>query len=216
MKIASCAKRPGVSVGEPLNVSRAALRPHELMQKAADFFERLSVPYRIVRSMASMAYGEARFTNGIDILADLREDQVEALAQEFPPPDYYVSPTAAREAIRDRRQFNIIHVPSGLKLDIVQRKDSEFGALDITHGRRSKSEGLYDAWFGSPENVILMKLRYFRDAGGEKHLRDIASMLLIQVDAIDRDHIAKWADELGVLAQWEFVNEEVKRKTQQP
>ena len=200
----------------PLNVSRAELRPHELMQKAADFFERLRVPYRIVGSMASMAYGEARFTNDIDILADLRVDQVEAVAQEFPSPDYYVAPTAAREAIRDRRQFNIIHIPSGLKLDIVQRKDSEFGTLDITHGQRLKSEGLYDAWFGSPENVILMKLRYFHDGGGEKHLRDIASILLIQTNAIDRDYIAKWADQLGVRAEWEFVNEEVNRNTQQP
>jgi hypothetical protein len=197
-------------------VSRAELRPHELLQRAADFFERLGVPYRIVGSMASMAYGEARFTNDIDILTDLRPDQVEAVAQEFPPPDYYVSPTAAREAIRDRRQFNIIHVPSGLKLDIVQRKDSEFGTLDITHGRRLKSEGLYDAWFGSPENVILMKLRYFRDGGGEKHLRDTASMLLIQGDAVDRDYIAKWAAELGVRAEWEFVNEELNRRRPPP
>jgi hypothetical protein len=186
------------------------------MQKAADFFERLGVSYRIVGSMASMAYGEARFTNDIDILADLQEEQVEAVSQEFPFPDYYVSPAAVREAIRDRRQFNIIHVPSGLKLDIVQRKDSEFGTLDITHGQRLHSEGLYDAWFGSPENVILMKLRYYRDGGGEKHLRDVASMLLVQASAVDRDYVAKWARELGVLTEWEFVNEEIKRRSQRP
>jgi hypothetical protein len=195
-------------------VSRAELRPHELMQKAANFFERLGVPYRIVGSMASMAYGEARFTNDIDILADLREEQTEAVAQEFPAPDFYVSPTAVREAIRDRRQFNIIHVPSALKLDIIQRKDSEFGTLDISHGQRLRSEGLYDAWFGSPENVILMKLRYFHDAGGEKHLRDVASMLLIQGTAIDREYIAKWAAQLGVVKEWELVTQEVNRAMQ--
>ena len=214
MKLKSCVKRRGVSVTEPPKVSAADLRPHELMQKAALFFERLGVPYRIVGSMASMAYGEARFTNDIDILVDLREDQGELVAQEFPGPDYYVSPAAMGDAIRDRRQFNIIHIPSGLKLDIIQRKDSEFGTLDITAGQRLKSDGLYDAWFGSPENVILMKLRFFHEGGGEKHLRDIASMLLIQGTSIDRDYLAKWAAQLDVLAEWEIVNQEVNRRMQ--
>lgn len=34
------------------------LQPHELMQIVADFFESQGVPYHVVGSMASMAYGE--------------------------------------------------------------------------------------------------------------------------------------------------------------
>jgi hypothetical protein len=183
------------------------------MQKAAEFFERLNVPYRIVGSMASMAYSEARFTNDIDILADLREEHIESIEQEFPAPDYYVSPSAAREAIRGRRQFNIIHVPSGLKIDVIQTKDSEFGRLDLAHGQRLKSEGFYEAWFGSPENVILMKLRYFHEAGSEKHLRDIASIVLVQGAAIDRIYLSEWADKLGVLAEWELICQRIDDPT---
>jgi len=194
-------------------VSPADLRPYELLQKAANFFERLDVPYRIVGSMASMAYSEARFTNDIDFLVDLREEHLEPLEQEFPAPDYYVSPTAAREAIRERRQFNIIHGPSGLKLDIIQRKETEFSRLDISHGRRLKSDGFYEAWFGSPENVILMKLRYFQEGGSEKHLRDIASILLIQENAIDGGYITEWAAKLGVTAEWDLVRQRVDEAT---
>lgn len=195
-------------------MSPAELRPHELMQKAARFFERLGISYRIVGSMASMAYGEIRFTNDINILVDMREEHAEEMTREFSPPQYYVAIAAVREAIRDRRQFNIIHVPSGLKLDIIQRKDTEFGTLDITQGQRIKSEGFYNAWFASPENVILMKLRFFHEGGGEKHLRDISSILLIQGTAIDRVYIAEWADRLGVLAEWELVNRQIDRPTQ--
>ena len=54
-------------------LSHAELKPFELMQKASDFFERLGILYRIVGSMASMAYSEPRFTNDIDILVDLKE-----------------------------------------------------------------------------------------------------------------------------------------------
>ena len=194
---------------EPLNVSPASsLQPYELLQKAADFFERLGVPYRIVGSMASMACGEARFTNDIDFLVDLNETQVEQIENEFPPPDYYVSGAAARESIRLRRQFNIIHVPSGLTLDIIQRKDTDFGRLDILHGQRLRSDGFYDAWFGSAENVILMKLRYFQEGASDKHLRDIASMLVIQGSALDRAYLAEWSTRLGVQSEWLLVSQQ--------
>lgn len=186
-------------------MSPSELTPIELMQKCADFFERLGVPYRIVGSMASMAYSEPRFTNDIDILADLREEHIDSFPQEFTEPDFDLSTAAIKEAVHLRGQFNIIHVPSGLKIDVIQRKDSEFGQLDITHGRRLKCEGFYDAWFGSPENVILMKLRYFHEGGSEKHLRDIASILLIQASAIDLAYLGQWAEKLGVLADWEVV-----------
>lgn len=190
-------------------MSPADLTPFHLLQKAADCFERLGVPYRIVGSIASMAYGEARFTNDIDFLVDLREQHVAELDAEFPGPDYYLSTTAARDAIRSRRQFNIVHVPSGLKLDIIQRKETQFSQLDITHGQRLKSPGFYDAWFASPENILLMKLRYYQEGGSDKHLRDIASMLLIQGPAIDRGYVSKWANELGVSAEWQFVSQRV-------
>ena len=44
------------------------LQPYELMQRMADFLERESVPYRVIGSIASIAYGEPRFTNDVDIL----------------------------------------------------------------------------------------------------------------------------------------------------
>jgi hypothetical protein len=48
------------------------LLPHELIQIVADFFESQGVPYRVVGSLASMVYGEPRFTNDVDIVAELR------------------------------------------------------------------------------------------------------------------------------------------------
>jgi hypothetical protein len=36
----------------------------------------------------------------------------------------------------------------------------------------------------------------------DKHLRDIASMLKVSGDQIDRTYIADWAAELGVSAIW--------------
>lgn len=188
------------------------LQPYQLLQKAADFFERIGVTYRIVGSMASIAYGETRFTNDIDILVDLSAKNLGDLTTEFPEPEFYLSADAAREAIRDRRQFSIIHVPSGLKLDIIQRKDNEFGTLDITSGQRLRSEGFYDAWFASPENIILMKLRYFKEGGSDKHLRDVSAILQIQGATVDRTYLGTWADRLGVSDDWKLVGQSTNSK----
>lgn len=189
-------------------MSHADLEPFELLQKAADFFERIGAQYRIVGSMASMAYSEPRFTNDIDILVDLRVNQVEEIEREFPAPDFYVSPDAVKAAIVDRRQFNIIHVSSGMKLDVIQCKATEFGALDISMGKRLKSDGVYEAWFGAAENIILMKLRYYQEGGSEKHLRDISSILKVQGASIDRLYIEHWARRLGVISEWTMVCEQ--------
>jgi hypothetical protein len=43
--------------------------PFELLQKVAEAFERLDIPYLVTGSVAAMAYGEPRLTNDIDIVA---------------------------------------------------------------------------------------------------------------------------------------------------
>jgi len=193
-------------------MSASDLKPYELMQKVADFLERESTPYRIVGSMASIIYGEPRFTNDVDVLVDLPREKVGALCREFPPPDYYLSAEAAREAIAKRHQFNILHIPSGLKVDMILPTDTEFSRLDISHGQRINSEGFYNALFASPENVILKKLFYFQEGGSDKHLRDIAGILLIQGERIDQAYLDKWAPELGVTDELDFVRAQLREK----
>src|SRR5215831_9835641 len=105
-------------------MSSADLQPHELMQIVADFFETHRIPYRVVGSMASMAYGEPRFTNDVDMVAELKQEHVAVLCAAFPAPDFYVSETAAREAVARRSQFNIIHPASGLKVDVIVPPDT--------------------------------------------------------------------------------------------
>ncbi len=46
--------------------------PYELLGNIVLILERLKIPYLVTGSMASMAYGEPRLTNDIDIVADWR------------------------------------------------------------------------------------------------------------------------------------------------
>ncbi len=183
------------------------LLPSELLHMVATFFESSDIPYRVVGSMASMAYGEPRFTNDIDIVAELTLDNIPSLVAAFPDPDYYVSEQAAMDAVRRNAQFNIIHPTSGLKVDVIVPPRSEFMLSERARVRRITSEGEYSAWFASPEDVILNKLIYFQLGGGEsqKHLRDIGGMVKLLAEKLDRVYIDHWADRLGVMDEWQWT-----------
>lgn len=185
-------------------MSLVNLQPHELMQIVADFLESQKIAYRVVGSMASMAYGEPRFTNDVDIVAELSLTDIPTLCAAFPSPEYYLSEPAVRAAILRRSQFNIIHPASGLKADVIIPPDSDFARSEAGRIRRLTSEGEYSAWFGSPEDVLLSKLVYYQLSGhvSDKHLRDITSMLKLQGPKLDLAYIESWADRLGVKAEW--------------
>ena len=187
------------------------LEPHQLMQRLADFMETHEIAYHIVGSMASMVYGEPRFTNDVDIVVELRTEHVPALCTAFAPPEYYLAENAVHDAIARKFQFNILHPASGLKVVIVLPHDTEFARSQAKRIQRISSPGEYDAWFGSPEDVLLSKLVYFQLGGGisEKHLRDIAGMMKVLREKLDRVYISEWAAKLGVATEWTLVRKRV-------
>ena len=58
---------------------------------------------------------------------------------------------------------------------------------------------------GLAEDVILKKMEAYREGGSEKHLRDIAGVLKISGERLDRSYIQDWADRLGVTEVWQDV-----------
>lgn len=174
----------------------------ELLQRVADVLESLRIPYMVVGSIASMAYGEPRFTQDIDFVVALREDQVQALCSRFPQPAYYVSVEAARQAAAAGGQFNIIHPTSGNKVDLVISRDEPWYKSQLSRRRRIRVMPDIDAYMASPEDVILAKLQSYREGGSDKHLRDITGILRTRLVSLDRAYLEKWARSLGVLDIW--------------
>jgi hypothetical protein len=81
----------------------------DLLRHLCTSLERLNIGYFITGSQATIAYGEPRFTNDIDVVIALESSQLDAFVCEFPDSDFYLSREAALEAIRDRGMFNIIN-----------------------------------------------------------------------------------------------------------
>jgi hypothetical protein len=181
------------------------LEQAELLAYAVRALDEQRIPYLIVGSMASMAYGEPRLTRDIDIVVDLRSNQVEDLCAAFPADDFYVSLPAARTAVARGGQFNIIHPTSGNKIDFMMARHDAWGLAQLARGRRLELLPNVLASVAAPEDVILGKLLYYREGQSDKHLRDVAAMMQVSGDEIDAGYIARWAAELHVSDIWQAI-----------
>jgi hypothetical protein len=153
------------------------MEQHELLLYLVKCLENLKIPYLITGSIAAMAYGEPRFTNDIDIVADIEESLVDEFKSCFPETDFYL------EIDSDRARFS--------------------------RTKKLKVSEVVSASFASPEDVIIKKMEYFQKGGSEKHLRDIASMLKISGQEIDRTYIASWARKLNLNLIWESIQKKI-------
>ena len=98
----------------------------ELLRYLVDTLDRLALDYMIVGSHASIYYGEPRFTQDVDVVVALTPPALPSLLARFPAAEFYVSEQAAREALVQRGQFNIIHGASGVTIDVFISKDTEY------------------------------------------------------------------------------------------
>jgi len=187
------------------------MEPYDLLKYMVNAFESLGIRYFITGSIASIFYGEPRFTNDIDVVADIGEEHISGILKLFPANEFYLSEDAMRNAIRGQYQFNIIHPASGLKIDVVITKKDDFDKSRFKRLRRVTPVEETFANLASPEDVIIMKMKYYKKGESEKHLRDITSLLKISGDKIDMAYIEYWAKKLDLLDIWNAILQRLKK-----
>ncbi|MEW5766846.1 MAG: hypothetical protein AB1797_04365 [bacterium] len=188
------------------------MEQYDLLKHLVNAFKSLGIQYLITGSIASIFYGEPRFTNDIDVVADIGEQHISGLLRLFPSDEFYISEDAIRDAIRHKYQFNIIHPASGLKIDIIICKKDAFDNSRFARIKRFSPIEDTQANFASPEDVIIMKMRYYKEGESEKHIRDIISMLKISGDMIDKGYIESWVKKLRLDDIWQAILQRLKNK----
>lgn len=175
----------------------------EFFAYVIDVLEGLSIPYMVTGSIASMAYGEPRLTIDMDIVIDLSTEMAERFCAKFETgKDFYVHLDSVLEAIRQRGHFNIIHVPSGSKVDFYQLKKDPLSQEMFKRRNEESFDEKRMASFSSPEDVIINKLIFYNEGKSEKHLRDIRGMLQVSGDKLDISYLEKRLEDLGLYQYW--------------
>lgn len=175
--------------------------PVDVLLQVAQTLEALNVPYFIVGSIASSMLGFSRTTNDVDIVADIKIDDAHQLFEALKD-TFYVDEQAIRRAIINRRMFNAIHFDSVFKVDLYIPSADSF--LQQQFARRREEALLPDStqmiYLASPEDVILSKLRWYRQGGevSERQLTDAAGIIKVQGQRLDAAYLREWADKLDV------------------
>lgn len=167
-----------------------------------DVLEELNIPHMITGSVASMAYGEPRLTLDMDVVIDLSAEAAEKFCSKFGA-DFYVDLDSILQAIRQKGHFNIIHVPSGSKVDFFQLKKDATSQEMFKRRQKESFDEKRTAFFSSAEDVIINKLICYKEGEVEKHLRDIRGILQVSGDKLDLSYIDKKVKELKLYRYWE-------------
>ena len=160
--------------------------------------------YMVSGSIAAIQYGEPRATLDVDIALLIGRAQIGDLPRIFPDPEYYCPPLEILEieiARPNRGHFNIIHSGSGLKADFYPSRNHPYFSWAQQNRRRWTMRGV-QVWVAPPEYVLLWKLEFFREGGGDKHLRDIRGMLEVSGPDIDLEMVHQAVKELGLETAW--------------
>ncbi len=166
--------------------------------------EASGVPYMVTGGIGAIVYGQVRVTNDIDLVLALRPAAAAQLARQFDPTVYYVPPieTMQAEARRPRDgHFNLLHLSTALRADCYLAGEDPLLAWGLAR-RERRALGRLEGWIAPPEYVIVLKLRYFREGGSTRHLRDIAWMLRVSADRIAAPVLEQKVAELGLGAEW--------------
>jgi hypothetical protein len=152
-----------------------------------------SISFMLTGSYALAYYATPRMTRDLDFVVALGDGNVDSVVVLFSP-DFYVDTDAVRAAATTQSLCNLMHLESGVKVDFIVRKSSEYRKVEFAR-RQAVQLGAVETWIVSREDLILSKLVWARDSRSELQRRDVCALL---DEHVDRAYLEHWAERLGV------------------
>lgn len=87
-------------------------------------------------------------------------------------------------------------------MDFIFRKNRPFSREEFARRLELTLLGVR-VFVASPEDTVVAKLEWSRQAGGsERQRRDIAGILATLGSALDREYVERWVRDLGLSEEW--------------
>jgi hypothetical protein len=165
----------------------------DVLKDVCERLNQVGIAYMLTGSMAMNYYAQPRMTRDIDLVIEAVHVDSEKLIAAFRP-DYYVPENALAQAIAARGMFNLLHLESVVKVDLVIRKDEPFRRQEFERRTLIALPG-FSAWIATKEDLILSKLVWAKAGESELQRRDVRNLLSASADV---QYLRQWAPQLGV------------------
>lgn len=182
-----------------LKKAKKVMNPLEVLTYVATVFESVGARYAFVGSIASSHHGLPRATNDIDLVTDLSAVQVAPFVKAFEK-DFYVNETSVRRALQTFRSFNLVHLESGLKVDVFSPAPDGFGRQSLNRRQLGLIDENCEVFIATAEDTLLAKLEWFVKGGGtsDRQWSDITGVIKTQRGKLNVDYLREWAARLNV------------------
>lgn len=179
----------------------------KLLIEISSFLDTHKIPYMITGAWSAIFYGRPRASHDIDFVVELGSQDLERSLRIFSqlPEKFMVQTLGIREAIQTKGMFNIIHLPTMLKLDFWILTDEEFDKSRFKRKKRVKILGQVME-MASAEDTIIQKLKWYQMGQIEKHLIDAAFIYQIQEANLDKKYLQLWVTKLRLKEYYQQLN----------
>lgn len=160
--------------------------------------DRAGVPYMLVGSFSSNAYGVVRATKDADIVVACEGSSISAVINELGP-GFRLDPQMQFESVTGTVR-SIIEVESiPFRIELFRLSNDPHDQARFSRRRCVHYPGFRSPIFiPTPEDVIVTKLRWAVGAARGKDREDVRDVIAVLGDeALDWEYIYRWSDEHG-------------------
>lgn len=175
-----------------------------VLPRVITVLDQVGIAYMLTGSFASAHHGALRSTQDIDLVIEANPDRLRALVQNLPTDQFYVDADTALEALKRESMFNLIDLATGWKIDLIIRKSRSFSREEF---RRRQLVNLQETpiFVASAEDVVIAKLEWSKMAQSRRQIEDVAAILRVRWQALDRGYVKRWVADLGLDDEWTEV-----------
>jgi len=178
-------------------------RPADAFHRLLEVLDRMEIPYYVGGSVASSAHGIPRTTMDVDLVVDLRPDQIDEFTAQLHGA-FYADAALIREAFGRGRAANLIHFATAYKFDLFPLRKDEYSRVEFARRTFRNIQSLgpepIECAVASAEDTILRKLEWYRAVGetSERQWNDVRGIVKVSGPQLDQAYLRLWAVHLKV------------------